>query len=247
MVIVSCLDVVAAVAAAHQIEVAEHEVGIKQHTLEGHCNAATSGEVSIRGITFSFLVKGGLLQARFEFVNKIRGINRTFGRICFPTRIGIIDRLRDKRHFAVSLHELHVRPCPNQFHLCKLLAHVAHVVLRSVRLAGGEIVVALVDDLVVGGAVEEDVFAVGLAVEIGNSRNRVAAIHGGVYKVATDFSKQKVLFCHVLQIAENTHVESHGVFTAEAFGITIHVGGQHVLAGGSSYTKSKEADKQTYN
>ena len=46
---------------------------------------------------------------------------------------------------------------------------------------------------------------------------------------------------------KDTIIESNRVFTAEASIIAIHVGREHILAGGGGDAEAEEAGKETYN
>ena len=129
-------------------------------------------------------------------------------------------------------------------HLRSLTTHEVGIVLHGERVGLGQIVVALVDDLIVGRTVEEVAFAILKVGEAGNGGNGVRDILRGGDEVAAELSEKNILLYHPLEVGENTEIEIDGIRSGESSGIAVHVRRQHILTrrGDSSETKEGEAE-----
>ena len=211
-----------------------------------HCHG-TRIEAAIVRITVALLIGLRLLQIVLQKIDQIIGIGKTFWRIGFPTGIRVIYGVRNKGYGTVVLNQLHIRPCTDKEHLCRLLLHVVNTILGCQGINLVQVKVTLVDHLVIGSTVQELVISIAQIGEVGYTGNRIARVLRCCCQVAADFSQDGVLFHHLLEIGHNSEIEIHGILSIEILGIAVHLRRQHVLAGRSHRAHSQESDEKSYD
>ena len=230
-----------------QIQICNHQICRENHRITmSHCHG-TRIEAAIVRITVALLIGLRLLQIVLQKIDQIIGIGKTFWRIGFPTGIRVIYGIRNKGYGTVVLNQLHIRPCTDKEHLCRLLLHVVNTILGCQGINLVQVKVTLVDHLIIGSTVQELVISIAQIGEVGYTGNRIARVLRCCCQVAADFSQDGVLFHHLLEIGHNSEIEIHGILSIEILGIAVHLRRQHVLAGRSHRAHSQESDEKSYD
>ena len=186
VIVGSGLLVVPFVGSTEEIKVGINEVGVEERKALIKV-FGTVVEVTVTRIAQLLGVSVGLLQTTFVFeqAEEVGGSGPSERGILFPTGVGSRNGIGDERYAAIELNQLHVGPSAYELHLCQFTTHVVAVVFQRHGVGFGQIEVTLVDDLVVGCAIEQSVFTIFEVVEVDDVVDRIGNELCGFNKVTT--------------------------------------------------------------